>query len=235
MADVLRGVDLGRPVPTCPEWTLADLAHHVGSVHRWATAMVRESSQERLARDELDLGLPEEDAGLADWLAEGAAAMADVFESADPGTPMWAWGAEKQAGFWPRRMVHETGIHRADAELALGVDPGFAPEIAADGIDELLDNLPHALYFAPQVAELRGGGESLVLASPDAGWWRIELGADGFTWTAGDGPPPKADATVTASATELLLVAYRRRDPAEVIDVAGDEALFAHWLAHSAL
>jgi hypothetical protein len=31
---------LARAVPTCPEWTLRELAHHVGRVHHWAAANV---------------------------------------------------------------------------------------------------------------------------------------------------------------------------------------------------
>ena len=42
MAD-LAGGDLQAAVPTCPDWTLADLVEHTGFVHRWQTAAVRDA------------------------------------------------------------------------------------------------------------------------------------------------------------------------------------------------
>ncbi|MGH3308243.1 MAG: maleylpyruvate isomerase N-terminal domain-containing protein, partial [Nocardioides sp.] len=35
-AAAVRDADPGRPVPTCPAWTLAELTAHVGFGHRWA-------------------------------------------------------------------------------------------------------------------------------------------------------------------------------------------------------
>ena len=36
-AEVLETGDLNTPVPTCPDWTLADLGEHTRGVHAWAT------------------------------------------------------------------------------------------------------------------------------------------------------------------------------------------------------
>jgi uncharacterized protein (TIGR03083 family) len=233
MADVVRGADMSTPVPTCPDWDLADLVRHVARVNRWAATMVRELSQERLDRRAMtDLEGPDDVADLADWLAEGATVMDDAFRGVDPDAAMWSWGADRHARFWPRRMVHEIGVHRADAELALGGQPTYDPAVAGDGIDELLDNLPHAEYFAPKVAELRGNGERLALVASDGGAWLIELGPDGYTWWASAAPDPAATATVTAPAAELLLVLFGRRPLGAV---TGNRALVEHWLANSSL
>ena len=35
-ADTAASGDLDDPVPTCPEWSLADLVLHLGEVHLWA-------------------------------------------------------------------------------------------------------------------------------------------------------------------------------------------------------
>ena len=32
---LLDTADLDAPVPTCPEWTVTDLAVHLGIIHRW--------------------------------------------------------------------------------------------------------------------------------------------------------------------------------------------------------
>jgi uncharacterized protein (TIGR03083 family) len=235
MADLCRGADPATPVPTCPEWDLAELQRHTGSVHRWAATMVERSSQERLGREDMTWDVPEDPVALADWLADGAAFVAARFRPADPETPMWAWGWPKTAGFWPRRMLHETGIHRADAELALGRDPTFHAEVAADGIGELLDNLPHAAYFAPGVAELRGAGETLGFVADDLGErWEITLQPNGFSWTRSTRAGSDTDATVAGAASWLLLVLYRRA-PIPDDAITGDRGLVELWLANSSL
>lgn len=60
MADAVRGVDPETRVPTCPEWSVAELVEHTGTVHRWATPMVRDLATERLDTRTLDLGLPDD-------------------------------------------------------------------------------------------------------------------------------------------------------------------------------
>ena len=41
MASVASGGrTVGAVVPTCPGWTVADLAKHTGIIHRWATEIV---------------------------------------------------------------------------------------------------------------------------------------------------------------------------------------------------
>lgn len=230
LAAVTAGADPATPVPTCGRWTIADLLEHTGTVYRWAAAMVRDAAPARYRREDMDFGAPPDPADLPAWIAGGAADAVAAFRAADPATPMWAWGWPKAAGFWPRRMVHEVGVHRADAELALGIASSFEPEVAADGVSELLDNLPHAAYFAPRVAELRGQGEVLGFEAGDAGLsWRIVLAPDGFRWALEGGA---ADCTVRAAARDLLLALYGR--PA-CVEVDGDDALFDRWVADSAL
>jgi uncharacterized protein (TIGR03083 family) len=59
--------------------------------------------------------------------------------------PVWAFGEMRPASFWARRMAHETAVHRADAEIAVGRTPDLAPELAADAIDERLGMLSGAI------------------------------------------------------------------------------------------
>jgi hypothetical protein len=129
--------------------------------------------------------------------------------------------------------VHEVGVHRADAELALGRTARFEPEVAADGVDELLDDLPHAAYFAPGVEELRGAGESIGLAAEDADLrWRIHLLPDRFDWVRHETDATEGDVVVRGAAGDLLLALYGR--PATV-SVTGDAALWERWLRDSAI
>jgi uncharacterized protein (TIGR03083 family) len=230
LATVTDGVDPATPVPTCGDWTIADLLVHTGEVLRWAARTTSERSATRLPRDEIDWGVPADPHHLPAWIAAGAPEVLDAFRHADPAAPVWAWGWPKDCSFWPRRMVHEVGVHRADAELALGLAPTFEPEVAADGVDELLDNLPHAAYFAPAVATLRGGG-TIDLHAPDAATsWLLTLVDDGFRWERTESVG--TDVEVTAAAGDLLLAMYGR--PAS-IEVDGDVALWDRWIRDSAI
>jgi uncharacterized protein (TIGR03083 family) len=232
--DALTGADLTRPVPSCPDWDLAELVRHIGTVHRWADRMVREGATERLAQRELDLRLPPDPNGLPAWLGSGGEALVATLRAADPDASMWVWGADPHVRFWSRRMLHETTVHRADAELALGRDPAIDADTAADGIDELLDNLPGATYFAPKVAALRGDGESMQFEDTDAGaHWVVRLEPNGFVWTRGRA---HASVSVRASVADLLLLLYRRLPAADArFACKGDHAVLARWLDNSAI
>jgi uncharacterized protein (TIGR03083 family) len=148
---------------------------------------------------------------------------------------MWAWGADQHVRFWSRRMVHETIVHGADSALARGEVPALDPSLAVDAIDELLDNLPTAGYFAPNVAELRGGGETIHLHCTDVdGEWMIELGAHGYRWEHAHG---KGTVAVRGAAGDLELLLYGRLRADDETRFArfGDLALFDRWLTNSAL
>lgn len=232
----VEGADLATPVPGCPGWTLADLVKHTGSVQRWFSALLRRRIQEPPLSREVELRLPASEDGYPDWLADSAAEAASAFAELDPDAPMWAWGADQHARFWIRRMLFETLVHRTDAERALGRHPVIDRDLAADGVDEFLVNLPHAAFFAPRVAELRGAGETLRFRCADTDTdtdWLVRLGPDRFTVEAGPHPETAADVSVEGSAADLLLFLYGRLGP-DALRVDGDAELLARWSANSA-
>lgn len=75
--DALRAAvadgDLDATVPTCPEWTLRDLAVHVGGAHRWVGEIVRTRATEEVPEERVPHFTPDGDdpAVLDAWLAEG--------------------------------------------------------------------------------------------------------------------------------------------------------------------
>jgi uncharacterized protein (TIGR03083 family) len=236
MVNVVTGADPDTRVPTCPDWSIAELIKHLGAIHRWAGLLVHKQTPKRLSGRQIKLGLPRRKASYPRWLGEGAPPLVDALRQADPDAPMWAWGADQHVRFWSRRMLFETTVHRADAELALGREVGLDVKVAVDGIDELLDNLPGAVYFAPNVRELRGNGERLQLEATDTGdAWLIDLRSDGFTW-GHDTSAAEASVRVRGLAADLYLLVWRRRplDDAR-FDLAGNESVLARWLDKSAL
>ncbi|MFD9093088.1 maleylpyruvate isomerase family mycothiol-dependent enzyme [Streptomyces collinus] len=247
LAEVVRGVDPATPVPSCPGWTVGDLTRHVGSLQRWFSALLSRLVQEPPRSREVELGLPDSAGEYSRWVEAGIPRVAAVLEATDPLAPMWAWGVDQHARFWARRMLFETLVHRVDAELSAGLASPLDPELAADGVDEFLVNLPHAHLFAPAVAELKGDGETLVFqcagaaTGPDAGeeWW-VRLEADGFrlldrSAAAADTASPDARTTVRGEAADLLLLLYGRRSYQDsAFEVTGPPETLDRWFAHTA-
>lgn len=232
---VARTLDAGARVPSCPDWTAADLVQHIGTVHRWVHGNVSALSSTRIPSSEMDLEEPDDFTGRPAWLEAGKDKLLEALHAADPDAPMWAWGDDQHVRFWSRRMVHETTVHRVDAELTAGAEPSIDNEVAIDGVDEFLDNLPKAAYFAPRVNELRGDGEQLTFRCSDADVsWRIRLSPDVFAWEHTD---RDAKAGVEGTAADLYLLAWGRRDPADEsrFKVRGDRALIEFWRERSAI
>lgn len=230
---VLDEVARTARVPSCPDWAVRDLVEHIGTIHRWAAHMVRVLAPERVPSSALELGMPDSPDDLPAWFAAGKDILLDSFRGADPDAAMWAWGSDAHVRFWPRRMLHETTIHRVDAELARGTAPAVDVAVAVDGVDELLDNLPCAVRFRPAVAELKGDGQLLRLAATDAGVaWSLHLDPAGYRWDHDEADAPTAEVRGTAS--DVLLVLYSRA-PKDAVDMTGDAALFDRWLTNSAL
>jgi uncharacterized protein (TIGR03083 family) len=229
LAELTRVADPELPVPTCPGWTVARLVRHLGRIHRWAEASVRERATERLDPRQLELRWPESWSSVPGWLAEGVRSAAGTLRGADPDLPVWAWGSDNHVRFWSRRLTHETAVHRTDLEQAIGQWPEIEAELAVDGIDELLSNLPARASFTPALAELRGHGESIHLHATDGpGEWVIHLSPGGFSVEHGH---VKATTAVQGRSSDLLLMLYRRLpldDPR--YRRFGDQALIRRWL-----
>ena len=224
MVDAARKAGVDAPVPTCPEWTVADLAGHQGRVFRWMSAMVETGSQEFLHPKGFERSGDEDPIA---WLAAGADHAVDVLGQADPDAPVWNWmdRGPGPARFWHRRMAHEVSVHRADAEAAAGrpepssVQPA---ELASDGIDEYLHFLPLRVGDAIPV-DLAGSWHFHTTDVP--GEWVVVFGDGGINVTR---EHAKADVAVRGAASDLELFLYNRRGDAG-LEVFGDPARLAAW------
>ncbi|HEY2195380.1 MAG TPA: maleylpyruvate isomerase family mycothiol-dependent enzyme [Actinomycetospora sp.] len=177
--------DLSGPVPTCPEWSLRDLARHLGRVHRRVPATVRAGGNRLVHHGEVEDGEPPSARDeVATWLLAGGAEVASALTEAGPDRTVAGFVGPVPASWWARRMLHETLVHRYDAEVAVGVEPwvGVGPELAADGIAESLSLLE---TFGDRRAELAGSGETIHVHAtdePSCEWLvtRAPSGVSGF-------------------------------------------------------
>jgi uncharacterized protein (TIGR03083 family) len=230
---LVDGGDLAMPIPSCPDWTLRELAIHVGRVHRWAAAITAARATEPVAFRSLPDGrFPDDPAQRPGWLTAGARRAAAAIGEAGQ-DEVWAFGTMAPASFWGRRMSHETMVHAADGLLAAGQEPGLPPALTADAIDEWLVTMMPRVAGPAGEAALAPGTALHVQAAGDgpggAGDWLIRAEPAGVTVTRGPGP---ADAVLAGPPARLLLVLLRRvpaGDPA--VTVSGDAGVVGRWLA----
>ncbi len=232
LAELYLGADPATPIPTCPDWTLANLVAHVGGGHRWAAAMITERATEAMDFAQVpDIRRPREVTEAAAWLRESARVVTDAVEAVGPEVAIWTpFSQPRPSQWWERRRLHETTGHRADALLALGREVDLDPALAADGVSELLGLMTMG---SPRFQPPLDAGHTLSLhATDDADHWRIHRSDSVIAWDDDTAP---ATVGVEATATDLYLVLLRRI-PAELprVRVTGDPAVLSTWLARTA-
>ncbi|MDV9177635.1 maleylpyruvate isomerase family mycothiol-dependent enzyme [Streptomyces sp. W16] len=229
-AAVAAAPDLDARVPTCPDWTLLDLVHHLGTVHRrWAAVVAVGPADSRATTAASEA--PREREALLAWSAESTQQLLGALREFGPDRGCWTWWGDSQSpqtsGAVARHQVQEVTVHTYDAQITLG-DPRPLPEEAAlDGVEESLVTCcatTSAWPHEPAVVDYHAAeGRS----------WRVELSAAGArstrlsATTAGESP---ADASARATAGELVLFLYSRV-PVDSVKLEGDRRLFDQLFA----
>jgi uncharacterized protein (TIGR03083 family) len=233
LADVVASSDEATRIPTCPDWSLRQLATHVGRAHRWSGEMVNRRVTEMLPfREAPDGKLPADPAARPGWLVAGADRLAEAVSQAGA-EPVWTFTGMAPAGFWLRRMAHETVVHAADAELAVGRQVAIPADLAADGMAEWFEMVA---TDQDRKAPPLSGGKTLHVHATDPGLdgtgeWLLAWTPSGLSVQAGH---DKADVAVRGPAASLLLVLMRRLPPdTPGVDVIGDGSVLAGWLGNT--
>lgn len=214
-------------IPWSQRWTVATCAKHVGGTHHVVAQVIEGRPTADFGRF-ATLDAPDKtDPGLAAWVASGTASLVNQLRATDPGAECWSWYPQGQsAGFWMRRMAHETLVHRWDAEAGAGI-PGAAmdPVVAADGVDEYLD----VFVAASRGLQSPPAGPSIEFESTDTGdSWFLELPRDGERVLTRE--PVECALELRCPAEGLLLVAWGRLGPAVAgVEVLGDTEILSKW------
>lgn len=218
------------PVPSCPGWTLRDLMVHTGIVHRHKTEVLRGDWRDEAPPEPPGPG----DQDLVEWFGLGVVEMISVMRSVDLSQPKWTWSRHDHAGtWWVRRMAHETAIHAADAILTVGRTPTLDPDLAVDGVDEILDEMMvggpdwGSLEAEPGIVELTTAGRT----------WRVQRASfsgtsphsgstyDGLPALVWSEHPPDARVVTDPSTLDLWLWGRAELDRS---DIVGDPDLVAY-------
>jgi uncharacterized protein (TIGR03083 family) len=228
-ANVMSTMARDEEIPSCPGWSVVDLAEHLGLIHRWAEELVRKRAPERIPRV---ASLENRDVVRPEWIEDGGRQLVTTLLGADPQDEMWAWGGDQHVRFWSRRQLHETLVHRMDLELAAQRSPRAETPVVIDAIDEFLCNFENDAKKSPGLSSLRGNGEQLAFRPSDSPMmWSITFDEDGFQVSddAAD-----FDAELTGTSIDLLLAILGRRGVDEgPVEVNGDRRIVDLWLAHS--
>ncbi|CAN5673888.1 maleylpyruvate isomerase family mycothiol-dependent enzyme [soil metagenome] len=202
-------------VPPCPEWTVRRLIGHQGMIHRWARANLRGESIEVEATEKAGRS----HADPVDWLRDGAIDLVTTLVAAAPDVDalVFLHDAPPARLFWARRQHHETTMHAVDTlaaahgRLPTAAETWISPEVALDGIDELV------LGFVPRSkSQLRvGAGEAPVTIAI-----RPTDAEHSYTVRVTEAPPVVArvdgradgDLVVEAPSAPLYLALWHRTD-----------------------
>jgi len=208
--------DLDADVPTCPGWTVRDAVDHTATVYAHKATIIENSLDAPPADWPPDFGY----ADVLDFYDEQLHRIIEALRTRDPATAVWTWyPPEQSVGFWIRRMMQETVIHRADVESARGAIGPVPDAVAVDGIDELVERMlcdddeDYYEGYSP------GNGQRVSIATAGSAW-TLTLGAKVASFTRE--ATTDADAALTGDAGTVLLALWNRLPYSEV-DASGDE------------
>jgi uncharacterized protein (TIGR03083 family) len=169
---------------------MADLASHTASIHGRTTQIVTELPTDRISAPRLPDGVD-----VADWYDATLEEMLAALTEADADAVCWGFGPNPSVGFWERRMVIETGVHRWDAAQAFGEEDRLIDNVARSGLEEFVD------MWHPQLGDVR----AISVRASDMG----------RTWVYGDGEPA---AEIEGTASDLYLRLVSRPSPVVLPD-----------------
>lgn len=214
------GSDLEAEVPQLPGMRLGEVVRHVGSVYRMVVSWLHDG-----ARPTRWQRAPSGDQTLVDYLRAGLLEVVHELARHDPldGCPTW-WPEHQNYGFWYRRLAHETTIHRYDVQMggAAAMVGGIPPEIAVDGVDEIL-----SLWFTHRlgvlgISDVRPG--RVAIHTGDRRWIAQITPTGTSSWRAD--ADETVDAIVSSDPAGMYLWLWGRRPNAHVLE-AGDPDVVA--------
>lgn len=220
-APSLDGPSLDAPVPTCPEWTLFDLAQHLGDGRRaWAATVAAGPTATSKSTPQDAPAAPRELSALLAWSAESTSQLLNALREAGPERGCWTWWdrslSPQTTGAVARHQLQEVAVHTYDAQLTAGTPQPLPTEVALDGVEEFLATGCAGSYPWPHAPA------TVDYQATEGRSWRLSLAADRVRLTRPTADTP--DVSLQGTASELVLVLYGRI-PIDSLKVDGDRPL----------
>lgn len=227
--NVLAASDLRRLVPTCPTWTAADLLWHLTEVQWFWSAIVGHRAESPAAIDHERPHRPHDEHLLASFDYHSDRLLT-ALDGVPPDTHSWTWSSEQSVGWVARRQAHEALIHRIDAEMTAGVTGDVDPELASDGVDEVLRIM---IPTVREWATFEPGGVTVRLHAHDTdGNWGVAFGIERGVSPNGEEVEREAvgvgidaaepETTITGTASDLDLWLWGRGN-LENLEISGSK------------
>ncbi|MGV9266211.1 maleylpyruvate isomerase N-terminal domain-containing protein [Kitasatospora sp. NPDC003701] len=233
-AAVAAAPGLDAQVPTCPEWTLFDLAQHIGEGRRdWAATVAAGPAPAKSAAEGAP-AVPREREALLAWLAESTDQLLEALREAGPDRGCWTWWGASQSpptcGAVARHQLQQMAVHTYDAQITIGAPQPLPGEVALDGVEEFL------LTCVATTSAWPHKPTAFDFHATEGRSWRLTLDGDGARTTrlpapgstpasAADEGPETVGVSVRGTAGELVLFIYDRI-PAGSLQLDGDAGLF---------
>ncbi len=221
-AAIASAPDLDVQVPTCPDWTLRELAQHLGDGRRRQAAIVAAGPGAPPPARTDPKGAPtapRDREALDAWLAESTELMLDAMREAGPDRGCWTWWGRSQApetsGAVARHQIQEIAVHTYDAQLTQGAAQPLPADVAVEGVDEFLTTVAATTVpwpFTPATIDLH---------TTEGRSWRLTLNADGVRCDDLPADAEPGDMAMRGAASELVLYFYDRV-PLDGVETTGD-------------
>jgi len=217
--------DLDAVVPTCAGWNLRDLAGHMGRVHAMVATYVAGRATGPLPVEQLPQ--PPTNDTAVDFAADALTQLTTALAGIDPDTEIWNWSPRPDAGFYFRRILHETSVHRWDAENAIGDTGPVEGEQGSDGVDEFFE---FVLPNAQKRKRRELPASSLHVHRSDGnGEWFVQADGDKVLMERAH---IKGDAAVRGPGGALFLAMWNRLSLDDAsLSVMGDKSVAQAWAA----
>lgn len=248
MAALLRAADPTATVPTCPEWTVADLGSHIaGGFAGWycynASTSADEWSLDGLMGALATSGATVDDhLGNITLLESAVEQFLEIVTGPERELSTWCFGGSAPARWWLRRAGSELTVHLTDAARVHDRWSSTSPAGSCEAVDEVTGEIfPRFPAILAGMAAMRGDEPvetpvppadpvALVASDCDRGWTlrRDEEGNAIRERTAAS----DAGAVATASGADLLAWLHGRPTRAP-LDVEGSRELVEQWNLHA--
>ncbi|MCP2244249.1 maleylpyruvate isomerase family mycothiol-dependent enzyme [Lentzea aerocolonigenes] len=223
-AAIASAPSLDVQVPTCPEWTLFELAEHIGE-GRVAWAATVAAGPDATAKATTDATAPADREALLEWLADSTRQLVDALREAGPDRGCWTWWGDSQSPRTcravARHQLQQMAVHTYDAQLAVGAAQPLPDDIALDGVDEFLTTCVSTTSPWPHEPT------TVDYHATEGRSWRVQLSAEGARITAATGD---ADSSATGAARDLVLWFYGRI-PLDSVKLDGGREVFDRLVA----
>lgn len=217
-------------VPSCPDWSLADLVWHISEVqdfwaHILTSGVDSPADYQRPVR-------PDDDQ-LVELLTSRLTLLQAGLNKPDD-DPCWSWSPTGGTVAWVRRrQAQEALVHRVDAELAVGDRTAINESLAVDGVDEMLTVMLGA-HDLPDWGDFAADRGQLALVTGERRW-TVETGRLSGTMPDGEDmdlaavrlvePDAATDdlTTISGSGADINLWLWGRVD-LPVLSIDGDKS-----------